>query len=38
MLLAAVVAALLLIVGLLSAVGPARHGLRIQPMEALRQE
>lgn len=32
------VAVLMLIVGLLAAVGPARRGLRIQPMDALRQE
>ena len=36
--LTAVVATLLLIVALLSALLPARGGLRIQPMEALRQE
>ena len=32
------VAALVLTVGLLAALGPARRGLRIQPMEALREE
>lgn len=32
------VAALMLGVGLLAALGPARRGLRIQPMEALREE
>ena len=32
------VAALMMAVGLLAAVGPARRGLRIQPMDALRQE
>ncbi len=32
------VAALMLAVGLLAALGPARRGLRIQPMEALREE
>ncbi|HEV2735832.1 MAG TPA: FtsX-like permease family protein, partial [Longimicrobiaceae bacterium] len=32
------VAALMLTVGLLAALGPARRGLRIQPMEALREE
>jgi hypothetical protein len=32
------VAALVLAVGLLAALGPARRGLRIQPMEALREE
>lgn len=32
------VAVLMLIVGLLATVGPARRGLRIQPMDALRQE
>jgi hypothetical protein len=31
------VAAIMLLVGLLAAFGPARRGLRIQPMEALRQ-
>ncbi|HEU0078459.1 MAG TPA: FtsX-like permease family protein, partial [Longimicrobiaceae bacterium] len=34
----AVVAALMLGVGLLAALGPARRGLRIQPMEALRED
>lgn len=38
LLLTAVVGALLLLVGMLSALGPVRGGLRIQPMEALRQE
>jgi ABC-type antimicrobial peptide transport system permease subunit len=33
-----VTAAIIVIVGLLAAVGPARRGLRIQPMEALRTE
>lgn len=32
------VAVLMLVVGLMAAVGPARRGLRIQPMDALRQE
>lgn len=32
------VAMLMLSVGLLAAMGPARRGLRIQPMEALREE
>jgi len=32
------VAALMLAVVLLAAIGPARRGLRIQPMEALRAE
>jgi predicted permease len=34
----ATVAALMLAVGLLAAFGPARRGLRVQPMEALREE
>jgi ABC-type antimicrobial peptide transport system permease subunit len=33
-----IVAALMLTVGLLAALGPARRGLRIQPMEALRAD
>jgi hypothetical protein len=33
-----IVAALMVTVGLLAAVGPARRGLRIQPIEALREE
>ena len=32
------VAAIMGVVGLLAAFGPARRGLRIQPMEALREE
>ncbi|HEX8829926.1 MAG TPA: hypothetical protein VF705_02115, partial [Longimicrobium sp.] len=32
------VAALMFVVGLLAALGPARRGLRIQPSEALRAE
>ena len=32
------VAVLMLIAGMIAAVGPARRGLRIQPMDALRQE
>jgi ABC-type antimicrobial peptide transport system permease subunit len=32
-----IVAALISVVGLLAAVGPARRGLRIQPTEALRE-
>jgi ABC-type antimicrobial peptide transport system permease subunit len=31
-----IVAALMIVVGLLAALGPARRGLRIQPSEALR--
>jgi ABC-type lipoprotein release transport system permease subunit len=31
------VCAIMLAVGLLAALGPARRGLRIQPMEALRE-
>jgi hypothetical protein len=33
-----IVAALMMLVGLLAAVGPARRGLRIHPIEALREE
>jgi ABC-type antimicrobial peptide transport system permease subunit len=32
------VALVMTVVGLLAALGPARRGLRIQPMEALREE
>jgi ABC-type antimicrobial peptide transport system permease subunit len=32
------VAAVMIIVGVLAAIGPARQGLRIQPIEALREE
>jgi putative ABC transport system permease protein len=34
----AVVAGIMLVVGLFAVLGPARNGLRIQPMEALREE
>jgi hypothetical protein len=33
----AAVSALMLVVGILAAVGPARQGLRIQPTEALKE-
>jgi ABC-type antimicrobial peptide transport system permease subunit len=32
------VAALMIVVGLLAALGPARRGLRIHPIEALREQ
>jgi ABC-type antimicrobial peptide transport system permease subunit len=38
MVLLPVVASIVLAVGLLAALGPARRGLRIQPTEALREE
>lgn len=33
-----VIAAIVMAVGLLAAIGPARHGLPVQPTEALREE
>ena len=38
LLLVPVTVALMVVVGLLAATGPARHGLRVQPTEALRAE